>query len=250
MDLNKLLDQRKKNANNMALDFSLPKAELERIMGKVIELRLDQVHEDPNQPRKEYLEDRIEALAHSIDEKGLIQPIIVKQTDKGYLIIAGHRRYRAFKKLERSHIPAILKEQLISEHELTELALVENLQREDLNVLEIAKSLYILKTTKKVTQETLSRITGYSQANISKYLRVYEVIRENPETEATVKQLGLKEAYERLGKADLPKGSPKKQKPLGFSVRVRPTNKKSVEKAIQGAEEFLQHLKGLLNSFT
>lgn len=249
MDLNKLLEQRKKSLASSAKDLSLPPAELEKIMGKVVELSLAHVHEDPKQPRQEYNPEKIEALAKSIEEKGLIQPIIVKEIDKGYLIIAGHRRYRAYCFLKKTHIPAIIKEQLISDHELTELALVENLQREDLNVLEIAKSLYVLKTAKQVTQETLSKLTGYSQANISKYLRVYEVIREHPELQDKVKSLGLKEAYEQLAKSEVSKDSEKKKKkPVTFTVKIKEGNKKSLQKALQEAEGFIKQIKDMLKA--
>jgi ParB family transcriptional regulator, chromosome partitioning protein len=249
MDLNKLLEKRKAYSQE-TLNNSLPTQNRLNVFGTVIEVDIRDISENENQPRKEYKADKIESLAGSIKEKGLIQPIIVKPSGNGFLIIAGHRRYRAFKLLEYTKIPCIVKDEYIGEKELTEFALVENLQREDLNVVEIAESLFQLKSGKCITQDVLARLTGYSQPNISKYLRLYGVIVENNELREKVKELGLKEAYEQLGKLDSlshkkqKKGKTSTIKPL--SIKLKKETPKEIEKAIQQARAYITYLNTLL----
>jgi len=147
-------------------------------MPKIVEIDLEKIEFSPNQPRLEYDEEKISELANSIKENGLIQPIIVKKIDNKYQIIAGHRRYLAFKKLNKESIPAIVKN---SENEDI-ITLTENLIRENLNPLEIALSLEnILNKNIVKTQSELAKILGINESTVSRYLKLLklpEKIRE------------------------------------------------------------------------
>jgi ParB family chromosome partitioning protein len=246
MDLNKLLEKR---AKTTPVTQNLRPQEESVVHNTVKLLRLKSINEDPKQPRQDISEEGIIALARSIDAKGLLQPIVVKPDGNNFLIIAGHRRYRAYLFLEKESIPAIVINQPLSEKELTELALVENLQREDLNVLEIAQSLYKLKHETNSTQDDLSQITGYSQANISKYLRLFDVIKDTPELQEKVKQLGLREAYESLGKnkKSSEKKSKKQSKFKPFKVTLKKGSRSEIQTILNELENYRCYLEELLN---
>lgn len=141
-------------------------------MPKIIEIDLEKVEFSPNQPRLEYNDEKINELTNSIKENGLIQPIIVKKIDNKYQIIAGHRRYLAFKKLNKESIPAIVKN---PENEDI-ITLTENLIRENLNPLEIALSLEnILDKNIVKTQSELAKILGINESTVSRYLKLLKL---------------------------------------------------------------------------
>lgn len=135
------------------------------------ELKLTSIEPNKNQPRKNFDDDKIEALADSIKQHGIIQPIIV--TDKGngfYGIIAGERRWRAAKKAGLKTVPVIIKE--YSSDEAAQIALIENLQREDLNSIEEALGYKSLIDEYKMTQEAISQKIGKSRSAIANSLRL------------------------------------------------------------------------------
>lgn len=195
MDINKILEQ-KKNESKVLTDHTLPPhIPTENILTTVRELPLQIIKEDPSQPRKTYNEETIKALAESIKEKGLLQPIVVKPDGSGYLIIVGHRRYRAFTMMKKKEIPCIVKEEHLTKNDLTILALLENLQREDLNTAEICTSLYQLKKLKNISQQEISTVTGYSKGTVSKYIQLYEKVHDDSVKEERLKQLGFEKGY-------------------------------------------------------
>jgi len=104
---------------------------------------IDEIVPNPNQPRRRFSEEELKELAESIKEFGVLQPIIVREKDGKYEIVAGERRWRAAKMAGLSRIPAVVKE--VSDEEMMILSLVENLQREDLNPVERARAIKILK---------------------------------------------------------------------------------------------------------
>ena len=110
---------------------------------KIIRLKLVEIYPNEAQPRKQFAQPQMEALISSIQEHGILQPIIVRPISKGYKIIAGERRWRASKQLEMADIPAIIKN--ADSLKTIELALVENIQREDLNPMEKATAFSELK---------------------------------------------------------------------------------------------------------
>ena len=104
---------------------------------KIVEMKINDIEPNVNQPRKNFDDDKIDDLAASIAEHGVLQPIIVTKKDNYYQIIAGERRWRASKKVGLKTIPAIVRE--YDEKKIREVALIENIQRQDLNALETAK---------------------------------------------------------------------------------------------------------------
>lgn len=137
----------------------------------VTELKINSVEPNANQPRKTFDNDKLEILAESIKEHGLIQPIIVvKNKNGGYTIVAGERRWRAAKKAGLSEIPAVVKD--YSNQTVTEIALIENLQREDLNPIEEALGYKSLIDEYSLTQEEISKRIGKSRSAVANSLRL------------------------------------------------------------------------------
>lgn len=143
---------------------------------QIVEIDLAKIRQNPDQPRKTFSEASLTELAQSIERHGLIQPITVKrQEDDTYLLVAGERRFRAFQRLEKTTIPAIL-----THGDPEEIALIENIQREDLNPLEEAEALSRMMERHRYTQEQLGQIIGKAQNTISQFLallRLPETIR-------------------------------------------------------------------------
>src|SRR5690625_944610 len=119
------------------------------------EISIKSCRPNPYQPRKTFHADSIEELKQSIIEYGIIQPLIVRKSIKGYEIVVGERRYRAAKEAGLNVIPVVVKE--LSDHKMMELALLENLQREDLTPIEEAEAFNNLMNKLKITQEELSK---------------------------------------------------------------------------------------------
>ena len=135
---------------------------------KLIELDLDQVVPNPDQPRKTFKQEALDELAASIDKHGLIQPITVKRNaDGSYILVAGERRYRAYQMLGKASIPAIA-----TNGNADEIALIENIQREDLNALETAEALSQMMARYRYTQEELGKVIGKAQNTISEFLKL------------------------------------------------------------------------------
>ncbi|MBD2848014.1 ParB/RepB/Spo0J family partition protein [Paenibacillus sp. IB182496] len=147
---------------------------------KVVEVPLEQLRPNPYQPRKTFDDDSIRELAESIKQHGVIQPIIVRSVLKGYEIIAGERRYRASSLIGMKTIPAVVRS--FSDQQVMEIALIENLQREDLNAIEIAIAYQAIMDKFQLTQEELSLKVGKSRSHIANFLRLLglpEEIKEN-----------------------------------------------------------------------
>lgn len=139
----------------------------------VVDLKLDQISPNPYQPRQKFDEDALQDLARSIKKSGVFQPIIVRQPDpevSRYEILAGERRYRASKLVDNDSIPAIIRE--VTESQMMEIAVMENLQREDLTPLEEAEAYEMLMSNLKLTQAEVSARLGKSRPYIANYLRL------------------------------------------------------------------------------
>lgn len=137
---------------------------------KIVEVNLSEIHPNPDQPRKTFDEEKLRELARSIERQGLIQPIIVKKRDAsegGYLLVAGERRFRAHQHLEKATIPAI-----VTQGNADEIALIENIQREDLNPLEEAEALERMMARYRYTQEELGKVIGKAQNTVSETLQL------------------------------------------------------------------------------
>lgn len=141
--------------------------------GGVLTLRLSEVEPNKNQPRQSFDDETIANLAESIRENGLIQPIIVRKTALGYQIIAGERRWRACRMLGMNEIPAIVKE--FDDEQVAKAALIENIQREDLNPIEEANAYKDLMERYNMTQEQLSKVVGKSRSGIANSVRMLDM---------------------------------------------------------------------------
>lgn len=143
---------------------------------KVIEVPINQLRANPYQPRKTFDEDSIKELAESIKQHGVIQPIIVRTVLKGYEIIAGERRFRASQYCGNTTIPAVVR--TFTDQQVMEIALIENLQREDLNALEVAVAYQALMDKFNLTQEELSLKVGKSRSHIANFVRLLSLPAE------------------------------------------------------------------------
>lgn len=140
------------------------------------EIPLDQIQSNPYQPRKVFEEKELQELADSIKEQGVFQPILVKKTDIGYVLLAGERRVRAAKLAGLTTIPAVIKD--FTQQQMLELSLLENIQREDLSVIEEASSYQQLIEKLGYTQEDLAKRLGKSRTHVTNTLRLLSLPSE------------------------------------------------------------------------
>lgn len=140
------------------------------VNGTVLELNIDDVFPDPDQPRKAFDRDSLAELAESIRRHGVIMPIVVSRVGNRYVIIAGERRYRASRLAGRRTVPAVVKN--YDEREIREVSLIENLQREDLNPIEAANAMKKLMEEFSLTQEDLADRIGKSRSTVANTLRL------------------------------------------------------------------------------
>ena len=140
----------------------------------ISEIALDQIHPNPNQPRREFDPEALQELADSIREIGIIQPITLRQMEDGtYEIIAGERRWRASQMAGLESIPAYIR--TADDENVMEMALIENIQRQDLNAVEIALAYQHLLEQYELTQDRLSERVGKKRATITNYLRLLKL---------------------------------------------------------------------------
>lgn len=137
----------------------------------VAEIPLERVAPNPQQPRQAFPADELEALAASVKRHGVLQPIVVSRSADGYQLVAGHRRVLAARIAGRTSIPAVIRDDV---SDRLELALIENLQRTDLNALEEGRAYRVLMETYGLTQQQLGERVGRSQPAIANTLRVLE----------------------------------------------------------------------------
>ena len=156
------------------------------------EIGISKIKPNPNQPRTEFDDEALEELAASIRANGIISPITLRKiSDDNYQIIAGERRYRASKLAGLDKIPAYIRD--VDDGQVMEMALIENIQREDLNAIEIALSYNSLVATLNLTQEALAERVGKKRATITNYLRLLKLPAEI--------QMGLKDKKIDMGHA-------------------------------------------------
>ena len=157
----------------------------DKVVGNIVELELANIEVNPFQPRSSFNEDALKELASSIRELGVIQPITVRKIEFGkYQLVSGERRFRASKLVGLETIPAYIR--IANDQESLEMALVENIQREDLDPIEIALSYERLIEEINLTQEQMSERVGKNRSTIANYLRLLKLdpivryIREDP----------------------------------------------------------------------
>ena len=137
---------------------------------QVVEINIDEIHPNPYQPRKYFSEEALRELADSILEHGILSPIWLRKSINGYDLISGERRYRAAKLANLSNVPSIILD--IDDKKMMEITLLENIQREDLNIIEEARGYEQLINRLKYTQEELAKRIGKSRSHISNIMRI------------------------------------------------------------------------------
>ncbi|WP_101841891.1 ParB/RepB/Spo0J family partition protein [Halobacillus sp. Marseille-P3879] len=153
-----------KGINALFTDFNAKEED------QFLEVKVKDCRPNPYQPRKEFAEEAIKELSQSIQEHGVLQPLIVRKSIKGYEIVAGERRYRAAKEADLEKVPVIVKE--MTDEQMMEVALLENLQRENLTPIEEAQAYKSLIHTLEVTQEVLAKRLGKSRSHIANSVRL------------------------------------------------------------------------------
>ncbi len=136
----------------------------------LLQLPVEAIERNPNQPRKRFEEQKLEELAASIREHGIVEPILVRREGGKYRILAGERRWRAAQRAGLKEVPAVLRE--ASERQAFELALVENLQREDLNAIEEAEAYEVLIEEHGLTQDAIAQRVGKERSTVANALRL------------------------------------------------------------------------------
>lgn len=219
----------------------------------ISEIALSKIYANPNQPRHTFDEEALDELAQSISAHGVISPITLrKDSDGRYMIIAGERRYRAAKMAGLHSIPAYIR--TAKDEQVMEWALIENIQREDLDAIEIALAYQRLMDEYSLTQERMSERVGKKRATVANYLRLLKLPAEI--------QLGIKEKKIDMGHARAILGTPSPEQQLniykkilqnGLSVRKveelvnesKPAEKKkkSTEVYVKQAQLLSEHLR-------
>ena len=186
-----LKDKRSEDAGQkgQAVSVALPGADGKKLM----RLNVEEIRPNPNQPRKTFDDESLTELADSIKQVGLIQPLVVRKTVTGYELVAGERRLRACKLLGMKEVPCIVEDAMV-EQESAMVALIENLQRENLHYLEEAECYAQLIATYGLTQEELALRLGKSQSAVANKLRV---LRLSPEVKDAMTEARMTERHAR-----------------------------------------------------
>lgn len=161
------------------LDALIPKSDIsENILNsdQIIEMEIDKIYPNRNQPRKAFDEEKLRLLQESIESNGVIQPIIVTEENDGFQIIAGERRWRAARKAGLTKIPTIIR--TYDDLMKAKISIIENVQRENLNVVEEAIAYQLLIENYRLTQEELARTIGKSRPYITNMLRILNLSEE------------------------------------------------------------------------
>ena len=194
------------------------------------EIEISLIEANPNQPRREFSEESLAELAESIKELGIIQPITLRKSDNGrYQIIAGERRFRASQLAGKTTIPAYIVR--ADEEETMEMALIENIQREDLNALEIALAYQQLIEQHNLSQEQLSKRVGKGRATIANFLRLLKL--------PAIIQVALKDKKIDMGhaRALLSLDNPADQVKLYHEIEEKKYSVREVEEIVRNAKE-------------
>lgn len=211
----------------ISIDDTTPK---EFAPSSINEIEISQIHANPSQPRHDFDQQAIEDLAASIKQIGIIQPITLRQEEDGsYMIVAGERRFRAAQIAGLETIPAYIRK--VSDDDVMEMALIENIQREDLNAIEVALAYQQLLTRHRCTQEELAARVGKSRATVANFMRLLRLPAEL--------QIALKERKLSMGhaRAILPIEEPEQQVKLFHLIAEQDL---SVRKAEALVKDYLE----------
>ena len=197
------------------------------LVGNIVEIPIEDIYPNANQPRTHFDEKALQELAESIKVLGIIQPITVRKDGAKFEIISGERRYRASKMAGLKEIPAYVR--LVNDQELLEMALVENIQREDLDAIEVALTYQRLLEEIGLTQEALSQRVGKERSTITNSIRLLKL---NPDVQQAIRNGDISAGH---GRAVLSLENPEDQQAL-FKQIVN--NRLSVRQAEEAAKHF------------
>ena len=197
------------------------------LVGNIVEIPIEDIYPNANQPRTHFDEKALQELAESIKVLGIIQPITVRKDGAKFEIISGERRYRASKMAGLKEIPAYVR--LVNDQELLEMALVENIQREDLDAIEVALTYQRLLEEIGLTQEALSQRVGKERSTITNSIRLLKL---NPDVQQAIRNGDISAGH---GRAILSLENPEFQQVL-FEQIVN--NRLSVRQAEEAAKHF------------
>lgn len=201
----------------------------DKVIGNVVELDLEAISVNPFQPRSNFNDEALEELASSIRELGIIQPITVRKLDfNQFQLVSGERRYRASKLVGLKTIPAYIR--IANDQESLEMALVENIQRQDLDPIEIALSYQRLIKEIQLTQEKLSERVGKKRATIANYLRLLKL---DP-----IIQTGMRDGFISMGHGRALINVEKKEEQLALYEKVV-----AQSLSVRATEQLVQHHK-------
>jgi len=141
--------------------------------GDFVEVDIDKIYPNPYQPRKRFKKEKIVELANSMKESGMIQPVILYRDDNKYFLLVGERRWRSAQHLNWEKVPAIIKD--ITPDEVMVAALVENVQREDLNAIEVAEGIHLIINKNGFSQEEAAAKVGMNRTTVTNYLRLLKL---------------------------------------------------------------------------
>jgi len=197
------------------------------LVGNIVEIPIEDIYPNANQPRTHFDEKALQELAESIKVLGIIQPITVRKDGAKFEIISGERRYRASKMAGLKEIPAYVR--LVNDQELLEMALVENIQREDLDAIEVALTYQRLLEEIGLTQEALSQRVGKERSTITNSIRLLKL---SPDVQQAIRNGDISAGH---GRAILSLENPEYQQAL-FEQIVN--NRLSVRQAEEAAKHF------------
>lgn len=197
------------------------------LVGNIVEIPIEDIYPNANQPRTHFDEKALQELAESIKVLGIIQPITVRKDGAKFEIISGERRYRASKMAGLKEIPAYVR--LVNDQELLEMALVENIQREDLDAIEVALTYQRLLEEIGLTQEALSQRVGKERSTITNSIRLLKL---NPDVQQAIRNGDISAGH---GRAILSLENPEDQQALFKQIL---NNRLSVRQAEEAAKHF------------
>jgi len=213
----------------------------DKLIGNIIELPIDQIKINPFQPRTNFEKDKISELANSIEQLGIIQPITVRKTGfKSYQIISGERRFRAISFLKIKSIPAYIR--IANDQQSLEMALVENIQRENLDPIEIALCYQRLIDEIMLTQDQMSVRVGKKRSTISNYLRLLKL---DP-----IIQTGIRDGFISMGHGRTLVSIEEKEKQLKYYKKIlsESLSVRQTEKLISNNESSSKKMKKVINT--